>query len=135
MALDLERLDEQPTRWMALGGALTGVDVLVKYSGPREQERFRQKLIRARIMKEDSRTGGITINSGRDVDFFKAYAEQYIVDWRGDIKGGANGAAPPYSAEQMGRVLGQYRIAFEQIAASLEDETGFFSASGNDSGD
>ncbi len=130
MGLDLGRLDEHRERWVPLSGALSGVEVLVRHVGPREQEKFRQKMVREGILKHTE--AGHTINSGRADDFFRAYAERYIADWRGDIRLGDT-PDPPYNYEQMGRVLGKYAAAFEDVTRAVSEEAVFFSEDGSSS--
>jgi hypothetical protein len=130
MVLDLNKLDEQHRRWIDLGGALAGVEVEIRHVGPREQERFRQRLVRAGVLKQSAE--GHNINSGREVEFFYQYAKQYITDWRGPIKLGDE-ENPTYSPEQMGRVLGAYGVAFEQVTKAVLEEVDFFSSNGSGS--
>lgn len=118
--LDLSKIEEPKRRWISLGGALAGVEVEIRHVGPKDQERFRQKLMRSGILKD---TG---IASGRETDFFRAYAEAFITDWRGDIKP----EGTPYDAEKMGRVLGAYSVAFEQVGKAVAEEADFFSGNG-----
>ena len=123
--LDLSRLEEQRRRWVALSGHLSGVEVEIRHVGPKEQEKFRQKMVRLGILKQTE--AGHSINGGRAEDFFRAYAENYITDWRGDIK--PEGTA--YSAEAMGRVLGAYTVAFEKVTKALSEEADFFFGNGS----
>ncbi len=122
--LDLEALDQEHTRWIAMGGALAGVDLEIRHVGPKQQEKFRQKMIRDGILKKAD--GGVEIASGRQDDFFRAYAEHYVSNWRGQIK--PEGAV--YDPKIMGIVLGKYQIAFEQIGKALSEEADFFSQNG-----
>ena len=126
--LDLEQLDKPHSRWIRLTQALEGVEIELLYAGPEEQERFRQKLIRAGVLRQD-KNGNVNINSHRESEFFRLYALKYITGWRGDIKLG-NEENPAYDSAKMGAVLGAYGSAFAQIAAELEDETDFFSQNG-----
>jgi hypothetical protein len=125
--LDLTTLDQERRRWIQMSGALTGVELEVRHSGPKEQERFRQALIRSGVMKPSP--SGVEINSGREADFFKAYAEKYVTGWRGDIQ--PEGA--PYDAAKMGAVLGAVNGALEQITRALGEEADFFPQSGGGS--
>lgn len=125
-SFDLSSIDQDRSKWVRLG--LNDMEAQVKHSGPSDQERFRQKLVRAGIMKQvrDS----ISINNGRGDDFFRAYAEQFITDWRGvEMNGEAN---PKYDLDLMGKILGKSGTAFAAVREAIEDETDFFS--GNDSG-
>ncbi len=120
MGLNLDDLGKTQNRWMPMSGKLSGLDVLLKYSSPRESERFRQKLVRDGILK--SGKGGWQINSHREDDFFKAFAEFYVLDWRGDI----NPKDAPYDAGQWGRVLAESGSAFEQVSNAISEDEDFF---------
>jgi len=126
--LDLEQLGVERRRWVRLGGALEGVEVEVRHAGPRSQEKFRQKLQRDGVIKNSD--SGYTINPGREDAFFREYAERFITDWRGDIRLGDT-KNPPYDHEKMGKVLGAYSVAFEQLVRALSDEADFFSENGS----
>lgn len=121
MGINLDELDRVRSRWLPLAGQLRGVDLLIRYGAPREMERFRQKLIRLGVLKSGRGDGGPEINAGRDDEFFRLYAENFILDWRGDIK--PEGTA--YSPEVMGKVLGGTE-AMAQVKAAVEDAEGFF---------
>ena len=127
--LNLEDLDKPHSRWVRLGGALEGVEIEVQYAGPEEQDKFRQKLVRAGVLKQD-KLGNYNINAGRSKEYFRLYAQKYITGWRGDIKLGDEDN-PAYDPQQMGAVLGAYGSAFEQVAKELEDDTDFFSRNGD----
>ena len=128
MGLDLERIGDVPRRWLRLNGLLDGVEVELRHTGPRDQERWRQRLVRDGVMKMSADApGGVKINTGREDAFFKAYAEQYITDWKGDI----TPKGTPYDAEKMGQVLGAYTDAFTQIRDAVGEEVSFFSENGS----
>jgi hypothetical protein len=119
MPLDLEQIAKPKNRWLSLTGQLSGVDVLVRYATPKEQERFRQKLVREGVLKTSQ--GSSSINMGREDDFFSAFAKSYILDWRGDIKP----EGTTYDAGQMGRILGASQSAFSQISDAVTEEADF----------
>jgi len=128
--LDLSRLGEDKRRWIDLGGALAGVEVEIRHVGPKDQEKFRRRLINNGILKPSS--AGHEINSGREMDFFKAYAAAYVTDWRGPIVLNPGEAErPAYSPDLMARVFGAYGAALEAVTRAVGDETLFFSENGN----
>jgi hypothetical protein len=128
--LDLSRIGEERRRWVPLKGSLAGIEVEIRHAGPEAQEKFRQKLVRIGVLR--SKDGAIGINPGRESDWFKSYAEAYVTDWRGPIKLGEQDN-PPYTAEQMARVLATHSDALEVITAALSEEADFFSQNGNGS--
>ena len=121
MPIDLNNLDRVRQRWFHLSGLLRGVEVLIKNASPREAERFRQRLVRQGVLRA-GRDEGWQINAGREDDFFRMFADYYILDWKGDIKP----EGTDYSAEAMGRVLGASQAAFEQISNAISEESDFF---------
>jgi len=130
--LDLLQIGQaaEKRRWIVLGGALAGVEIEIVHVGPRDQERFRQKMVSAGILRASE--GGQSINRGREDDFFRSFAERYVTDWRGEIRQGDD-TSPAYSPEAMGRVLGAYSVAFEQVTKALAEEADFFSVNGDGS--
>lgn len=122
MPIDLTTLDQSRQRWVPLAGVLRGVELLVKHASPREQERFRQRCVREGIFSGKANTG-MNITNGREDDFFQRIAENYILDWRGDIK--PEGTA--YDAQKMGRVLASSLDAFNQVMEAIGEDTDFFS--------
>lgn len=127
MAFDLSRLEGDHRRWVRTG--LDDMEVEIKHVGPREQERFRQKMVADGILKQSAE--GIHINRGREEAFFKAYALAYITDWK-NVEVGVE-KNPPFDPDHMGKVLGQSDQALQSVRKALEDESDFFSASGNGS--
>lgn len=123
-SFDISRLNAPP-RWVRVG--LDDMEVELKHVGPRDQERWRQKMIASGILKKG--TAGAEINRGREEQFFRAYAEEFIEGWRNLIVNGQEN--PDYSAEMMGHVLGQSTTAFNAILEALGDELHFFSRNGN----
>lgn len=121
MPIDLNNLDQQRQGWLPLGGALRGVEVLLNQSSPREAERFRQKLTRQGVLTS-GKGGGFQINSGREDDFFRMFAEKYVLDWKGEI----TPKDAEYNAEQMGRLLGSSQSAFDQISSAISEDADFF---------
>jgi len=84
-------------------------------------------LVKAKIMRESK--GNISIADGREDDFFRAYAKQFIIGWRNvEFDGVAN---PDYDHGQMGQVLGARGVAFTAVREAIEDETDFFSGNGS----
>lgn len=127
MPIDLNDLDRIRQRWLPLSGPLAGVEVLIKHASPREAERFRQKLTRQGVLRA-GKDEGWQINTGREDDFFRMFAEYYVLDWRGDIR--PEGAA--YDSAKMGRVLGASQDAFKQLSDAIADDTGFFEQQSGD---
>jgi len=126
MPFDLARLSDPHRKWIRIG--LEDIEVEVRHVGPKDQERFRQKLIRDGIIKSAE---GIQFNQGRFDSFCEAFAEQYVTNWRNlkinDVEN------PPYSAKTMGDLLLKYAGAMTAISESLKDEADFFTESGDGS--
>ena len=93
----------------------------IKYSSPRQSEKFRQKLVREGVLKS-SKSGHPEINSGRQDDFFRLFAEFYVLDWKGEIIPKDS----PYSAEKMGAIFGGYTPGFEQVNNAIQEDQIFF---------
>ena len=120
--MDLNNLNGHArTRWVQMHGHLEGFEILVKLSSPKEARRFHNRLVQHGIVKE-TRDNPFDVQAGREADFFRALAEQYIVDWRGDIKP----EGTPYDVEKMGQVLGAYRRAFDRLMEVIGEEDAFF---------
>ena len=124
MPIDLQGIGEPRQRWLELGGQFRGVEVMIKESTPRGAERFRQRLARAGILRA-GKNEGWQINSGREDDFFRSYAEEYISDWRGEI----TPKDAPYNTVQMGALLGASNSLFEQISNTITEDASFFVSS------
>jgi hypothetical protein len=127
MAFDLGRLDNIPPRWVRVG--LEDMEVQIAHVGPAEQEKYRQGLVSKGILRSNDKGGGI--NSGREDDFFEAYAMKYIKGWRNLSIGGVEN--PPYDPYQMGRVLATSDQAFAAVTRAVGDEADFFSVNGSGS--
>lgn len=126
MAFDLSRLDDIGPRWVRVG--LDDMEVQIAHVGPREQERWRQALVSQGIMRVGK--AGHEIARGRELDFFHAYAERYVLGWRNITIDGVEN--PPYDIKIMAtRVLAKSDNAFKAVAAAVEDETLFFSTNGD----
>jgi hypothetical protein len=121
--MDLNDLEsEQPrSRWVALHGHLEGVELLVKMASPKEARRFHARLLQHSIVRE-TRDNPFDVVAGREKDFFRAMAEMYVLDWRGNIKP----EGTKYSVDTMGKVLGAYRRAFERLMEVIGEEDAFF---------
>ena len=124
MGLDLDQLDQRQQRWVPLVGSLKGVELLIAQSNPREGERFRQVLIRQGVMR--LKDGQVSINGGREDDFFRMFAEKYVLNWRGDIKP----EGTEYTIEKMGRFLGVSTEAFDQVTQAISEDADFFASNG-----
>lgn len=130
--LDLSRIGEERRRWVSIGATFPGVEVEVRFAGPERQEKFRQKLIRNGVMRV--KDGVFSINAGREGDWFKAFAEAFITDWRGDIKmTPEDDAVPEYTPELMARVLANHTEAFTSVSKAIDEEAEFFFQNGNGS--
>jgi len=105
-------------------GSLKGVELLIAQSNPREGERFRQVLIRQGVMR--LKDGQVSINGGREDDFFRMFAEKYVLNWRGDIKP----EGTEYTIEKMGRFLGVSTEAFDQVTQAISEDADFFASNG-----
>ncbi len=127
MPIDLNDLDRVKSAWLPMTGQLSGVEFLIKCSTPRDAERFRQRLVRLNVMKDSK--AGWQINANRQDDFFKLFAEFYVLDWRGDIK--PDGST--YNPEQMGRILGASTSAFEQVSSAISEDEDFFAPTNGES--
>ena len=126
MPINLGNMGLTPERWVELQGHLSGVDVLVRFCSPRESQKFKRRMVTLGIMKY-GKSGEFDLNAGREEDFFKAYAEFYILDWRGDVhEGGEDGPAPAYSAKAMGSVLAASNEAFDLVDKAILEEAAFF---------
>jgi hypothetical protein len=131
MPLDLSKIAEPKTRWITLHQPLDGVELQIRHVGPRDMERFRQRMIRAGIMKSDP---GVVINAGRDTAFFEGFAEAFICDWRGDIRATPDAKdCPAYTPAAGGMLLAYSSIAFEQVSKAVGEEADFFSVNGKGS--
>ncbi len=120
--MDLQDLTERPkTRWVPLFGHLAGIELLIRFATPQESQKFANKLRRAGITRAKAEHP-FDVADGREEDFFREFAQMYVLDWRGDIK--PEGTA--YSAETMGKVLGAYRRALDRVVEVITDEDAFF---------
>ena len=121
MPLDLDSTGNERTRWVSLDGHLAGVDILVRSVTPAEARRFYNRLQSQGIVKAN-KDNPLDVAPGRETAFFRAMAEQYVIDWRGDI----TPKDAPYSIDKMGAVLGAYSRAFSALLAAIGEEDAFF---------
>jgi hypothetical protein len=119
--IDLNGLDEPHTRWVSFGG----VEFLLKYASPRESDKFRRSLMAKGIMRQ--KDGGLEINAGRESDFYRAFAEQYVLDWRGQIRP----AGTAYTPELMARVLAGHGGILRAIQEAISEDEAFFGNNGS----
>lgn len=124
--IDVSDMDRPRDRWVQFGE----LGFLVRYASPQETDRFRAKLTRNGIARHD-RESGFQINIGRERDFYKAIAEQYVLDWRGNIL--IAGKTEPYSVENMAKILGGHGGVLAAIQRAIQDDDAFFGNGGNGS--
>lgn len=130
MPIDLGTMGQDPQEWISLGGHLAGVDVLVRFCSPEQSQKFKRRMVSKGIMKY-GRNLEFDVNAGREKDFFIAYAEFYILDWRGDVHQG--GEPVDYNSKAMGSVLASSNMAFDQIDKAILEEERFFAKRSNGS--
>ena len=112
-SLDLDSIEQPRERWLSCGK----VEFLVRYCSPREADTFRRRMIQDGVLRHTK--DGVDVNPGREGAYYKAFAEQYVIDWRGPIK--PEGTV--YSADRMGRVLanrGDIKLAIEEAVTRAE---------------
>ena len=119
--IDLNGMDEAKTRWVSFGG----VEFLLKYASPRESDRFRRTLMAKGIMRQ--KDGTVEINVGRESDFYRAFAEQYVLGWRGQIR--PDGTA--YSPGEMAKVLAGHGGILRAIQEAIAEDEAFFGSNGS----
>lgn len=125
-AFDIAKLDSIDPLWVRIG--LDDMEVEIRHQGPRDQERWRQKMAARKILKR-SKDGTPEIAKGQEEAFFRAYAEEFITDWRNVILSGQEN--PPYDVAVMGKILGQSSGALTAVMEAIGDESGFFSRNGS----
>lgn len=135
MPLDLEDGKRPKTRWVPFDGHLVGVEILVEFLGTEQRQKFLARLESDGITRP-TKDDPMKVNLGRERAFFRAWAKQYVRDWRvaegfppETIK--PQGAA--FDADKMGDVLAQYPRAFELLLNAIGDENAFFDAAPSDS--
>jgi len=121
--LDLSKVDEERSTWITLTGPLEGIELEVKHVGPGLREQFRQRMVKAQILKPGQ--DGHQCAQGKERQWYTALAKLYILDWRGPIKLGDDEDVP-YSPELMGTVFFAYRAAWEEVEKAIEEEERFF---------
>ena len=121
MPLDLQSVGTERTRWVSLDGHLAGVEILVRSVSPQEGRRFHSRLMSLGIVRVN-RDNPFDVAPGREAAFFQAMAEQYVLDWRGDIQP----EGTKYSADAMGKVLAAYKRAFDALVGAIAEEDAFF---------
>ena len=119
--IDLNGLDEPRTRWVSFGG----VEFLLKYASPRESDKFRRWLLSKDIMRH--KDGTIEIRAGREMEFYRAFATQYVLDWRGQIR--PEGTA--YSADGMAKILAGRGDVLRAIQEAISEDEAFFAPNGS----
>jgi hypothetical protein len=121
--LNLDDLEPPRERWVKFGS----VEFLVRYCSPREADTFRRRMLQTGIMRQSKE--GVEIALGRESDYYRSFAEQYVRDWRGAILP----AGEKYSPDRMGRVLanrGDIKSAIEDAVMRAE---AFFGSNGSGS--
>ena len=126
MGFDLGRLDGDHQRWVRVG--LGDMEVLIRHVGPKDQERFRQKMIHEGIIKKQE---GVEINSGRFEAFCSSFVRQYVMDWRNVVIEGVEN--PPYAEATMASLTAQWNSVMASIGEALREEAAFFSPNGDGS--
>lgn len=124
MAFDLARLKGEHRRWVRVG--LDDMEVEIRHAGPAAQEKFRQRMVAAGILKHGE--SGIAINVGRTEAFFHEYAKQHVTGWRNLILNGKTD--PEFDASEMGKILEASGDAFSAVAKAVGEEADFFSVNG-----
>lgn len=123
MELDLDTLEEPKVRWLDCGG----VEFLIKYATPKESEQFRKRLVQMGVARMHK--GEFEVVAGREQAWFKALAEQYVQDWRGNIKASTE-EGRRYSADKMAIVLANRGDVLRLITESIAEADAFFTRSG-----
>ena len=123
MDLDLDTITQPRTRWLDCGG----VEFCVKYSSPKQSEQFRRGLIARGIARMNK--GEFEVNPGREMDWFKALSEAYVLDWRGNIRS-ADPEKAKYSAERMADVMANHGGVLQAILKAITEAEDFFTSNG-----
>ena len=116
--LDLGAIEQPRTKWVAFGG----VEFLLKYASPHENDQFRRRLRQDGIIRT-GKNGEIDVAPGREQAFYRAMADQYVMDWRGNITDpDGNG----YTAEKMAKVLEYHGGILVAIQEAVSEHESFF---------
>lgn len=126
MELNLDELDRPRQRWVSLGG----FEILIRYSSPIETDRFTRQLTQQGIAR--FKDGRLQTNVGRDMDFYKALAEHYVLGWRGNITA-ENPEDTKYSHDRMARALASVGPLLEALKREIEEDGRFFDSAGSGS--
>lgn len=122
--LDIDEIDKPHERWVDYGK----VGFLVRYASPHETDLFA-----ARLAKEGVGTGGrngsVQPTEGHEKEFYRAFAQHYIRDWRGNIV--IKGEKVRYSSDEMARILSGHGGIFRAIMRAINDADAFFGDGGN----
>ena len=118
MSIELSKLTEVKSAWIELSGPFSGMELLVRSSTPRGSEKFRQKLVRRGVLKHGKH--GTDLAPGRDGDFFAAYVDEYVLDWRGDCE------PKEYDRDLMVELLCNNTDLLGQLSLVLEGDSDFF---------
>lgn len=120
--LNVEEMDRPRTRWVKVGN----IEIQVRYSAPIETDRFRRRLMQSGIARFN-KDGRFEANVGREGDFYKAFAEHYVLDWRGNIKP----EGTKYTAELMGQALSKIGPLLEALKTVIDEDDRFFENAGS----
>lgn len=140
MPLDLDDAKRPKKRWVPFDGHLAGVEILVRFFGTEDTQRFRNRLQSEGIISV-TKDDPLRINTGREAAFFREIAKQYVLDWRvaegyppSTIRSDEHPEGPaPYDTEKMADVLRAYPSAFAMVMSSVGNEAGFFGPGSNGS--
>lgn len=126
--MELQDLAERPkTRWVPLYGHLAGVELLIRCVTPEESQKFSSRLRRQGITRAKG-DHPFDIADGRETAFFREFAAQYVMDWRGQVtlNGQTYTANAGPTSEDVGKFLGGNRAAFDAVVTAAQDDGAFF---------
>lgn len=124
MPLDTTEKVQERQQWLPLSGPYAGVELLLRQATPAAAEKWRHGLMRVGIMRQ-TREGGLDTNPGRVDDYFRAFTERYVLDWRGDVRP----QGTPFSLDVMtDHVKGNLSL-YETICKAVGEDSVFFPSS------
>jgi hypothetical protein len=125
--LDLNDTGQPHERTVKVFG---NIEFTIRYTSPIEADRFRAALTRDGIARH-TRDLGFQVNPGREMSFYKATAERYVIGWKNVKVDGE--IDPPYDAGKMAEFMARVGPVLSAIKAAVEDEDGFFETNGGPS--
>jgi hypothetical protein len=119
LPINLDDFGGVKTRWVALSGPLTGVEVLVQYASPEEGDRFRRRMRSHGILRDSGE-----IADGRMLDHWTEFCSTFVKDWRGDVSRG--GKPAEYSPKDLALVMLAVGSALREITEAVARQDAFF---------